>query len=95
MAWVFAAVVVLAVGFAAAWLWLEQPPCVKRRVMVNLKSDEDAAYEGILWSTRGRWITLKDVTAHKVERPSLRVDGEAVFHRDAILFMQILPGREG
>ena len=90
MIWV-AVLLTALVAFGAAWYLLDQPPCVKRRVILNLKAEQDAGYEGVLWVQRGGWLTLKDVTAHKEGRPPMKVDGDAVFHRDAILFMQVLP----
>jgi hypothetical protein len=84
----------LAAGVAAGWLWLERAPCVKRTVIVQLKADHETGYRGVLWAQRGGWLTLKHVTAHKAEIPPVEVLGDAVFHRDAILFMQVLPGTE-
>ena len=40
----------------------------------------------------GPWFTLRDATVYKGERTPMKVDGDALFHREAILFMQVLPG---
>lgn len=88
-------VLVLALGFGAAWWVLDQPPCIKRRVVVQLKADPDVGYQGVLWSSRGSWLTLRNVTALRDGREATAVPGEAVFPRAEVLFLQVLPGGEG
>lgn len=71
------------------WLCWWRPPCLLRTVIVNLKSD-DSAIKGVLWSTRGPWLTFKDCALLKpgVTTP---IDGEVVLHRATVLFLQVLP----
>lgn len=59
--------------------------------MVNLQGDEAKAYEGVLWSSRGQWLTLRQVTVHRAGSPSAAMDGEMVVHRSRIDFLQVLP----
>lgn len=88
----------------AAWFWW-RPPCLGRRVVVNVDGDE-AAYEGVLWASRGEWFTLRDVQQLPPDKPPLLVDGqpigdrpsspisvtgEIVIHRARVLFLQVLP----
>lgn len=73
----------------AALLWW-RPPCLLRRVIVNLRGD-DAALEGVLWGARGAWLTLKDARALYPGREPAAVDGEIVVHRDRVSFLQVLP----
>jgi hypothetical protein len=71
------------------WLWW-RPPCLLRVVIVNVKDDPTTALRGVLFSSRGPWLTLKDVTLLKpqVTQP---MDGEVVVHRDNVAFIQVLP----
>ena len=60
--------------------------------MVNFTHDPTEALEGVLWSVRGPWLTLRAVSAHKVgqEQPA-KLPGDIVVHRTQIAFLQVLP----
>ncbi len=74
------------------WLCFWRPPCQLRRVIVNFTHDPTEAIEGVLWSYRGRWLTLKDVSAMKAGEPqAVKIPGDAVLHRSQIAFLQVLP----
>lgn len=79
--------VVVAMSF-----YFQRPPVVKQRVIVNLKHDPNVGFSGILWKSHGAWIVLRDVQAMQRGGPVTAMDGEAVFHRDSVLFMQVPPG---
>jgi hypothetical protein len=74
------------------WRWLAfwRPPCLCRRVLVTLVSDEATALQGVLWSSRGAWFTLKDAAVLKARMPPAPLDGEVVIHRRNIAFFQVL-----
>ena len=73
------------------WLCWWRPPCLLRRVLVNLQHDPTEAVEGLLWQSRGSWIVLRDATALKSSRPETKVVGEIVIHRSNVAFMQVVP----
>lgn len=71
------------------WLLWWRPPCLLRRCIVNLKDDQTTALEGVLWSSRGAWLTLRDVSALKVNGSAKPMDGEVVIHRSNVAFLQV------
>lgn len=71
-------------------LWW-RPPCLLRSVIVNLRDEPATALRGVLWSSRGSWLTLKDCAALKASQPPAKMDGDVVVHRDQVLFLQVLP----
>lgn len=74
-----------------SWLFWWRPPCLLRAVLVNLISDDETALRGVLWSSRGPWLTLKDVSMVKQNLPLKPMDGDAVIHRSNVAFLQVLP----
>jgi len=64
---------------------------VLRTVIVNLKADPDTALRGVLWSTRGPWLTLRNPAILKAGAEPTSADGELVVHRDNIAFLQVEP----
>jgi len=72
-----------------ALLWW-RPPCLLRRVVLNVVDDE-AAYEGVLWGSRGAWLTFRDVRVLQVGAAPATLDGELVIHRTRVAFLQVLP----
>ena len=72
------------------WLFWWRPPCLLREVIVNHVTDE-VAYQGVLWKSRGAWLTLKDVKALHPGREPAPMDGDMVIHRDKVAFLQVLP----
>jgi esterase/lipase superfamily enzyme len=67
-----------------------RPPCLARRVVINLKDDHDVALRGVLAHSRGAWLSLVGVDALRVAGPAMRVDGEVVVHRTNVAFIQVL-----
>jgi len=70
------------------WLLFWRPPCLLRRVVVNFTADSTEAIEGVLWSYRGGWLTLKDCSGLKTG-PPVPMLGEVVIHRSQIRFLQV------
>jgi hypothetical protein len=73
------------------WRWPWQPPCLAREVFVNLKSAEDEVIHGVLWTTRGYWLVLKECEALKQGQPPERLRGEVLVHRSNVAFLQVRP----
>jgi hypothetical protein len=74
------------------WLCWWRPPCLLRRVVVNFAHDPTEAIEGALFSYRGGWLTLQDVSGMKSGHPlPVPVTGEVVIHRSQIKFLQVVP----
>jgi hypothetical protein len=73
------------------WLFWWRPPCLLRRVTVNFTHDPTEALEGVLWRSRGPWLTLTQVIAIKAQHEPVSLPGEVVVHRDRISFMQVAP----
>jgi len=73
------------------WLCWWRPPCLLRRVIVNFTSDSTEAIEGVLWSSRGSWLTLRDAAALKDGRLPSKLPGEIVVHRAQVKFLQVAP----
>lgn len=78
---------------SSAWAWLAwwRPPCLLRRVIVNLQDDRDIAIRGVLWGSRGAWLTLRDVQMLRHGGSAMTVDGEVVLHRSNVSFIEVLP----
>ena len=70
------------------WLCWWRPPCLLRRVVVNFTADSTEAIEGVLWSYRWGWLTLKDCAGLKAG-PPVPLVGDVVIHRSQIKFMQV------
>ena len=66
-----------------------RPPFYLRSVILNLKSGE--AITGVLWHSRGPWLTLKDASLLTAGKKPTPMDGEVVVHRDNLNFAQVLP----
>jgi hypothetical protein len=74
------------------WSWFG-PPCLLRVVIVNLKSDGNAAIRGVLWQSRGPWLVLRDASMLQAGSgsPPPPLDGDIVIHRDNVSFLQVVP----
>jgi hypothetical protein len=78
------------------WLLWWRPPCLLRSVLVNLTADNpdrdrDRVISGVLWASRGAWLTVKDAQVQEGSGTPMKVDGEVVVHRDKVSFIQVLP----
>jgi hypothetical protein len=73
------------------WRWLcwWRPPCLLRRVVLQFTHTETEAFEGILWSSRGPWLTLRDVSALKAGKPPQPIPGDLVVHRSQVAYLQV------
>ena len=72
------------------WFLWWRPPCLFRACIVNLKNEPDTAIKGVLWSSRGGWLTFKDCSLLKPGVPPTTMDGEVVIERRNVLFLQVL-----
>jgi hypothetical protein len=59
-------------------------------VIVNLKHDSTEAFEGVLWSYRGGWLTLKDASGLKAGQPPAKIPGDILIHRSNLAYTQVL-----
>jgi hypothetical protein len=73
------------------WLLWWRPPMLLRQVIVNLKSDDAVALQGVLWQSRGPWLTLRSVSALRTTGGVTPMDGEVVVHRHNVAFFQVMP----
>lgn len=73
------------------WLCWWRPPCLLRRVVLNFTHDPTEGLEGVLWSYRGGWLTLRDASALKAGQKPLAMLGEVVVHRSKIAYLQVAP----
>jgi len=73
------------------WLCFWRPPCLLRRVIVNFTSDDTEAIEGVLWSSRGPWLTLRDASALKENKLPAKMPGDVIVHRTQVKFLQVAP----
>lgn len=60
-----------------------------RSCIVNLKSDSTSAIQGVLWRTRGPWLTLRDAHYLVKGQPPTSMDGEVVIHRSNVAYLQV------
>lgn len=73
------------------WLFWWRPPCLLRRVVLNFAHSETEAFEGVLWSYRGGWLTLRDASALKAGQPPTKIPGDVVVHRSQLAYLQVSP----
>lgn len=68
-----------------------RPPCVLRRVIVNFVHDPTEAIEGVLWRSRGPWLTVRNAVGLKAGSRPADIIGEVVIHRERVAYLQVLP----
>ena len=73
------------------WLFWWLPPCLLRAVIVNLTNDPDTAIRGVLWTSRGPWLVLRDASLLRADSNPIAIDGEAIVHRNNVAFLQVIP----
>jgi len=63
-----------------------------RVVIVNLKDDPTTAIRGVLWSSRGAWLTVRNAALLRAGTPEAptQLDGEVIVHRSNVSFLQVL-----
>ena len=82
------ATVICALG---AWIWwMQRPPALRSRVIVNLVSSDRLAVRGVWWKQHGSWLIVRDAAALPVEGPPVRMDGDVLIHRSNVAFVQVL-----
>lgn len=72
------------------WLCFWRPPCRLRRVLVNVTYNPSEALEGVLWSYRGGWITLRDASGLATGQQRTPIDGDVVIHVRHVAYFQVL-----
>jgi hypothetical protein len=80
--------IVISGSCVVLWRYQSRPPCLLRRVMVNTVNSNET-FQAVLWSTRGPWLTLRDVEMMANQGVPVKVPGEVVLHRDRVTFMQV------
>jgi hypothetical protein len=60
----------------------------RRRVIVNLRTDK--AFRGVLWSTQGDWLELRQVETLDGTAP-IAMLGDQLIERSNIDWIQVLP----
>lgn len=73
-------------GWRRLLWWL--PPYVLRSVVVNFR-DDVPPIGGVVWSSRGGFLTLKQATLDPAGRRT-PIDGEVVIERDKLAFVQVV-----
>lgn len=58
---------------------------------MNLKDDPTTAIRGVLWSSRGAWLVVKEPVALRAGQVPAQIDGDVVVHRSNVAFFQVLP----
>lgn len=58
---------------------------------MNFTHDSTEAFEGVLWSSRGGWLTLRNASALKAGQPPTPIPGDVVLHRSQLAYFQVLP----
>jgi len=66
-----------------------RPPCLLRTVLVSLKDDHTQGIRGVLWSTRGPWLTLRQCELVTRGEPPEHVDGEIIVHTENVSFLEV------
>lgn len=62
---------------------------IRKRVLVSLKTDK--AIRGILWTTRGPLLVIKDPELLTMGgQPPVKLDGEVIIERSNVDFVQII-----
>ena len=72
-----------------SWWW--QSPAVLRVVIVNLRHDSTEAVRGVLWTSRGPWLVLRNAALLRGNQEPAPVDGDVIIPRDNVSFLQVLP----
>jgi hypothetical protein len=73
------------------WLCWWRPPCICRRVICNVTYNPNEAISGVLVSSRGGWLTLKEAAALTAGQPPAPIDGDVTMHVSKVAYFQVLP----
>jgi hypothetical protein len=71
-------------------LWYWRPPCLLRTVSVSLIAPGDTSIRGVLWESRGPWLTVRQAVALKEGCTPESLAGDVVIERTNIAFIQVL-----
>ncbi len=72
------------------WLCWWRHPAMLRSCIVNFTDDPSTAIKGVLWSSRGPWLTFRSSSMLKTGQEPMLIDGEVLIHRDRVLFIEVL-----
>ena len=72
------------------WICFWRPPARLRRVIVNLTYTQTEALQGVLWSYRGGWITLRDASGLTSGQRPTPIDGDVLVHIRQVAYIQRL-----
>jgi hypothetical protein len=87
---VFAVFLAALIGAGLVFAWLQRCPAIRRRVLLNLKSEPDNATEGILWGQRGPWLILRDVSVYRSDGKTSKFDGDMIVDRANVTWIQVI-----
>jgi hypothetical protein len=73
------------------WFFWWRPPCLLRRVIVNVTYRPDEAIRGVLWSYRWGWLTLKECEGLTVGQQPAPIDGDVTIHVSKVAYFQVVP----
>ncbi len=69
------------------WRLFGRIPCLRRRVIVNLKAGTHAV-EGVLFAQQGTWLVLKDARFVPVTGEPKPMDGDVIIECANVDFIQ-------
>lgn len=61
---------------------------INRRVIINLRSDDDRAIDGVLVGQSGPLLLVKGATLLRAGHDPVKMDGEVAVERDRVDFIQ-------
>ena len=89
MSWLALTAAAITIGSWLTWLWLQRPPAMRRRVVINF-TRESHAIVGVLWGARGSWLQVRDAALVGLDGSRQPLDGEQLVHRDQVSFIQVV-----
>jgi len=69
------------------WWW--RPPYVLRTVILNFRDEASVPIGGVLWSSRGPYLTLKQATLDPANQ-KVALDGDVIVERERLAFVQVV-----
>jgi hypothetical protein len=80
----------LAAAVTVVW-WPRRHPARLRRILVNFADPGTDAIRGVLRAQAGAWLVVAQAEIVREDGATLRLDGEIIVERAAVLFLQVLP----
>jgi len=59
-------------------------------VIVNVTYNPQEAIQGVLWSARGGWLTIRDASGLTPGSEPTPIDGDVVIHTSKVAYFQVL-----